>query len=148
MLVFLHIIDNLVNLVFNMLLLILFTHENFLKLAMADNNCIVLTCCNLSDKAFSVFGLKIFFICHHNVRRRIELHKLSPDLPCQMIRYNKKGFCTHSKSFRLHRTCYHFKSLPCTDHMGKKRISPIENSCDGIFLMFIKSNSFSHAFKA
>ena len=52
------------------------------KLRMPDHNRIVLSCCNSSYEPFSIFWLKVFFIRHHNVSRRIELHKFSADLTC------------------------------------------------------------------
>ena len=67
-------------------------HRDLFKLAVANNNGIKIAGCNSAAEAFAVLFFKVFFRCHQNIGRRIQLQILRRPLLRQVIRYNNHRF--------------------------------------------------------
>ncbi len=115
--------------------LALYAHGDLLKLAVPDNDRIVVASGDPTTEFLAVFGLKILAGRNEDVRCRIELQKLGGPLLCQVVRNNEQGFLTKAQPLALHGGSYHFKSLARAHHMGKQGISTVQNVRDGVDLV-------------
>ena len=88
---------NFVDLLFQNGPLALYAHGDLLKLAMADNNGIVVAGGDPTTEFLAVFGFKILTGGNEDICRRIELQKLSGPLLCQVVWHHKKRFLTQAQ---------------------------------------------------
>ena len=88
---------NFVDLLFQNGPLALYTHGDLLKLAMPDNNGIVVAGGDPTTEFLAVFGFKILAGGNEDICRRIELQKLSGPLLCQVVGHHKKRFLTQAQ---------------------------------------------------
>ena len=77
--------------------LALHTHGNLLKLAVADDDGIVVAGGDPSTELLAVLGFKILAGGNEDICRRIELQKLSGPLLCQVVGHHKKRFLTQTQ---------------------------------------------------
>ena len=77
--------------------LALYTHGDLLKLAMPDDNGIVVAGSDPSTEFLAVLGFKILTGSDKDVRCRIELQKLSGPLLCQVVGHHKERFLTQAQ---------------------------------------------------
>ena len=77
--------------------LALYTHGDLLKLAMPDNNGIVVAGGDPSTEFLAVLGFKILAGGNEDICRRIELQKLSCPLLCQVVGHHKERFLTQAQ---------------------------------------------------
>ena len=77
--------------------LALYAHGDLLKLAMPDDNGIVVAGGDAPTEFLAVFGFKILAGGDKNIGRRIELQKLSGPLLCQVVGHHKERFLTQAQ---------------------------------------------------
>lgn len=140
-------VHDLVQLLLQKCLLPLDGNRNFLKLAVTDDDGIVIAGGNSGTEAFSILRLKILAGRHKNVGGGIELQEFACPLLCQMVRDNKQTLLAQPQPLGFHRRRCHLVSFPCTDHMGKQRIAAIKNVCHGVDLMWSQMDFGVHAHK-
>ena len=136
---------NLVDLLLQNGPLALHAHGNLLKLAMADNNGVIVAGGDAPTEFLAVFGFKILAGGNEDICRRIELQKLSGPLLCQVVGHHKEGLLAQAQPLALHGSGYHFEGLACAHHMGKQSISTIQNVGDGVDLVFAERDLRVHA---
>jgi len=88
---------NFVDLLFQNGPLALYTHGDLLKLAMPDNNGIVVAGGDPTTEFLAVFGLKILAGSDKDIGRRIKLQKLSGPLLCQVVGHHKEGLLAQAQ---------------------------------------------------
>ena len=79
--------------------------------------------------------LEVLWRCNEDLRVWVQAQKLCAELLRQMSWHDHEGFLAQPDAFGLHRRGLHFKSLPCTDDMGKKSVPAEHRAGDCIFLM-------------
>jgi len=77
--------------------LALYTHGDLLKLAMPDDNGVIVAGGDPTTEFLAVFGFKILTGSDKDVRCRIELQKLSGPLLCQVVGHHKERFLTQAQ---------------------------------------------------
>ena len=110
--------------------------RNALKLAVPDDDGIVVPGSDAGTEFFSVGSFKILAPCHQKFCIRIKVQKFCRPLLRQVVGDNKKTFLTQAQSFCLHSGGCHLEGLPCSHFVGKQRIAAIEHVRNGIALMF------------
>ena len=93
---------NFVDLLFQNGPLALYAHGDLLKLAMADDDGIVVAGGDASTEFLAVLGLKILTGSDKDVRCRIKLQKLSGPLLCQMVGHHKERLLAQAQPLALH----------------------------------------------
>ena len=122
-------------------------HGDLLKLAVTDDDSIIVAGGNSTAEFLAVLCLKVLFGCHKDVGRGIKLQELGCPLLCQMVGNNKQGLLTQAQPLAFHGGGYHFKGLACSNHMGKQSIAAIKDMGDGVDLMGSQLDLRVHAYK-
>ena len=115
-------------------------HWDLLKLAVSDNDGIVIAGSNTTAELLSVLGLKVLFCSHQNVCRRIELKIFACPLLRQMIRNYKQTLLTKAESLAFLRRRYHLEGLAGTYDVRKQGITAVEDMSNGVDLVRAESN--------
>ena len=102
-------------------------NRNALKLAVADDNSIVVAGGNSSAELLTVSRLKVFLGGSEDVRRGIQSQELGSPLLCQMVRHNEKGLLTQAKTLAFHGSSDHLEGLACTHFVCKESIAAVED---------------------
>ena len=113
----------------------LLRYGDALKLAVSDDDGIVVACGNSAAELLTVSRFKVLFRCGENVGRRVQTEKLACPLFGQVIWNDKQWFLAKSKPFALHRRRYHLEGLPCAYLVCKERVAAVENVGNGVLLM-------------
>ena len=106
-----------------------------LKLAVSDDDCIIIAGCDSAAELFTVSRFKVLFGCGENIGRRIQTEKFACPLFGQMVRNDKQRLLAQAESLAFHRRGYHFKSLARTNFVCKERVATVEDVCNGVLLM-------------
>ena len=122
-------------------------HRNLLKLAVTNDDGIIVTGSNSAAELLTVLRLKVLFCCHKDIGRGIKLQELGCPLLCQMVGNNEQGLLTKAQPLALHGSSYHFKGLTSTNHMGKQSVAAIKDMSNGIHLMGAQLDLRVHAYK-
>ena len=122
-------------------------HRNLLKLAVTNDDGIIVTGSNSAAELLTVLRLKVLFCCHKDIGRGIKLQELGCPLLCQMVGNNEQGLLTKAQTLALHGSSYHFKGLACTNHMGKQCVAAIKDVGNGVNLMGAQLDLRVHAYK-
>ena len=139
---------NLINLFLQLPFLSLGRQRNLLKLAVTDDNGIIVAGCNTSAELLSVCGFKIFLRGNKELGTRIEVEELICPLQGEVVRNHKHGLLAQPKSFALHSGCCHFKGFARTNFVCEQGISTVKHMGDGISLMFTEGNVRVHTAEA
>ena len=123
------------NLLLQKSLLSFLRYGDSLKLAVSDDDCIVVAGCNSAAELLTVSRFKVLFGCGENIGRRIQTEKFTCPLFGQVVRNNEQRLLAQAESLAFHRRGYHFKSLARTNLVCKERIAPVEDVCNGVLLM-------------
>ena len=123
------------NLLLQKSLLSFLRYGDSLKLAVSDDDCIIVAGCNSAAELLTVSRFKVLFGCGENIGRRIQTEKFTCPLFGQMVRNNKQRLLAQAESLAFHRRGYHFKSLARTNFVCKERIASVEDVCNGVLLM-------------
>ena len=122
-------------------------HRDLLKLAVTNDDGIIVTGGNSAAELLTVLCFKVLFGCHKDVGRGIQLQKLGCPLFCQMVGNNEQGLLTKAQTLTLHGSSYHFKGLACANHMGKQSVAAIKDMGNGVDLMGAQLDLRVHAYK-
>ena len=123
------------NLLLQKSLLSFLRYGDSLKLAVSNDDCIVVAGCNSAAELLTVSWFKVFFGCGENIGRRIQTEKFTCPLFGQVVRNDKQRLLAQAESLAFHRRGYHFKSLARTNLVCKERIASVEDVCNGVLLM-------------
>ena len=134
-----------INLLLNDALLPFKGQRYALKLAVPDDDRIVVAGGDAGAEFFAVGGLKVLAPCHQQLSIRVEVQKLRCPLLCQMVGHDKKAFLAQTKAFCFHGRCRHFVGLACAHFVCKQRITAIKHMGDGVALVFPEGDLWVHA---
>ena len=98
-----------INLLLNDALLPFIRQRNTLKLAVADDDCIIVPGGDSGAEFFTVGRFKILFPCHQQLGIGIKVQELRSPLLRQMVGNDKKAFLTQPQPFGFHCGGRHFK---------------------------------------
>ena len=115
--------------------LLLRTDGDTLKLAVADDNGVIVAGGDTGAEFLAVVGFKVLLGSDKDVGRRVEPQKLGCPLFRQMVRHDKNGFLAQSQPLRFHRRGYHFKGFSRANFVCQQRIPAVQHMGDGVFLM-------------
>ena len=116
-------------------LLPLLGHGDLFKLAVADDDGIVVAGGDPGAEPFSVFGFKILFRGNQNIGGGVQLQIFCGPLLGQVIWHHKQTLLTQPQPFALLGGGYHLERLPCPHCVGKQCIPTVKNMGNGIHLM-------------
>ena len=134
-----------INLLLNDTLLPLKGQRNTLKLAMPDDDGVVVAGGDAGAEFFAVGSFKVLAPCHQEFGVRIEVQKLRCPLLRQMVGHHKKTFLAQSQPFCFHSGCRHFVGFACANFVCKQRITAIKHMSNGVALVFPESDLRVHA---
>ena len=134
-----------INLLLNDTLLPLKGQRNALKLAVPNDDGIVVAGGDAGAEFFAVGGFKILAPCHQQLGIRVEIQKLRCPLLCQMVGHYEQRFLAQTKAFCFHGRRCHFVGLACTDFVCKQRITAIKYMGNGVALVFPEGDLRVHA---
>ena len=118
-----------------------------LKLAVADDNGVIVAGGNAGAELLAVACLKVLFGGDKDIGGGIEPQELRGPLLRQVVRHGKEGFLAQAEALALHGGGDHLKGLARAHLMGKERIAAVEVVGDGIELMLPQGDLRIHARK-
>ena len=136
-----------INLLLNDTFLPLKGQRDALKLAMPDDDGIVVPGGDAGTEFFAVGSLKVLAPCYQKFCVRVEVQELRSPLLCQMVGHHKEGFLAQPQPFCFHGRCRHFVGLARTNFVCKQRVTAIKHMGDGISLVFPEGDLRVHADK-
>src|SRR5699024_10913874 len=110
-------------------------HWYLFKLAVSDDDRIVIPRGDPAAELFSVSRFKILLGGHEDIGTRIQPQILRRPLPDKMIWHDKHGLLAKPKPLAFLCGGYHLKGFPCAHLMGKECVPAIEDMGDRIDLM-------------
>ena len=126
----------------------LFGDRDFFKLAVSDDDGIIIAGGDTGTEFFTVSGFKILFGRDEDVRGGIKPQKFRRPLFCQMVRHDEHGFLAKPQPLGFHDGGDHFKGLARADLVRQQRIAAVEYVCNRVFLVFAQRDLRVHAGKA
>ena len=136
-----------INLLLNDTFLPLKGQRDALKLAMPDDDGIVVPGGDAGTEFFAVGSLKVLAPCYQQLGIGVEVQKLACPLLCQMVGHDKKAFLAQPQPFCFHGGCRHFVGFACANFVRKQRITAIKHMGDGVALVLPESDFRVHADK-
>ena len=118
-----------------------------LKLAVADDNGVIVAGGDAGAELLAVACLKVLFGSDKDIGGGVEPQELRGPLLRQVVRHGKEGFLAQAEALSLHGCGDHFKGLARAHLMGKERIAAVEVVGDGIELMLPQGDLRIHARK-
>ena len=134
-----------INLLLNNTLLPLKGQRNALKLAVPNDDSIVVAGGDAGAEFFAVCGLKILAPCHQKFGVGVEVQKIRCPLFRQMVGHYEQGFLAQPQPFRFHSGCRHFVGLARTNFVCKQRITAIKHMSNGVALVLPEGDLRVHA---
>jgi len=125
-------------------LLALQAHGDFLKLAVADDDSVVVPGGNAAAKLLAVLGFKVFLCRYQDVGRRIELEPFRRPLLRDVIGHHDQRLGAKPQAFHLHGGGHHLVSFPCPHLVGQQGIPAVQDVCDGVHLVGPQGNLRVH----
>ena len=110
-------------------------HGDLFKLAVTNDDRIVVAGGNAPAELLSILGLEVLLGGDKNVGRGVELEVFARPLLRQMIGDHKQAFLAQAQPFALLRSRYHLERLPGPHYMGKQGVTAVEDMGNGIDLM-------------
>ena len=138
---------DLVDLLFQNPRLPLFGDGDALKLAVADDNGVVVPGGNPGAELLSIGCLEVLLGRDQEVGRGIEPQKLRRPLLGQMVGDDKHTLLTQPQALALHGRRHHFKGLACPHFVSKQGVAAVEDVGNGVFLVFSQLDLRVHAAK-
>ena len=128
-------VQDLTPLLFQEIPLALHTHRDFLKLAVSDNDGVIVAGGDPAAEPLAVLGFKVLPGRHQNIGRGVELQILRRPLLRQVVGHHEQAFLAQPQPLALLGGSYHFKCFPCPHHMGQQGVPSVEDVGDGVHLM-------------
>ena len=123
-------------------------HGDLFKLAVSDDDSIVISRSNTGTELLTVASFKVLFRCYKDIGRRIELEPLRCPLLGDVVRDDNQRLGTQSQTLALHGCCDHLEGLSCSYLVCQQRVSAVHDVSDGIDLMLSQSDFRIHAIEA
>ena len=140
-------LGDLVDLLLDDALLALGGNRDVLKLAVTDDDRVVIARGDARAELLAVRLFKVLLGRHEDVRAGIQSQELGCPLLRQVIGHDEHGFVAQPQPLALHRSRCHFVCLPCPYLVCKQRIPAVEHMRDGIPLVLAQADFRVHAGK-
>jgi len=134
-----------INLLLNDTLLPLKGQRNALKLAVPDDDGIVVPGGDAGAEFFTIGGFKVLAPCHQQLGIGVEVQKLACPLFRQVVGHHEQRFLAQTKAFRFHSRCRHFVGFSSPNFVRKQRITAIKHMSNSVALMNPESDLRVHA---
>ena len=108
-------------------LLPLFRHGNLLKLAVTDDDGIVIAGGDAGTELLAVLGFKVLFGGNQNIGGGVKLEPLCRPLLCDVVGHHNQGLGAQPQPLALHCRCNNFEGLACPYFVGKASYCLIPN---------------------
>ena len=118
-----------------------------LKLAVPDDDGIIVAGGDAGAEFFAVGSFKILAPCYQKLGIGVRIQELRSPLLRQVVGDNKKTFLTQAQSFCLHSGGCHLEGLSGTNFVCKQRITAIKHMSNGVALVFPEGNFRVHTDK-
>ena len=141
-------VHDLVDLPLNDDLLSLGGHGNFLKLAVSDDNGVIVAGGDPCTEFLAVLRFKILFGRHKDIGRGIELEPFSRPLLGNVVGNDNQRLGTQTQPLALHGRRHHLIGLAGAHLMGKQRVPTVHDVRDGIDLVLSQGDLRVHTRKA
>ncbi len=112
-----------------------------LKLAVADDNCVVVTGRDAGAELFPVGRLKVFLRCDKDICPRIEAKEITSPLLDQVVGDDIETLLGKAQAFRFHACGNHEECLARTYAMGEKRVVSVQD-VGGCVLLVVHQGDF------
>ena len=109
--------------------------RDFLKLAVPNDDSIIVAGGDAGAEFFSLPGLKVLLGGDEDIGGGIEAEKLGSGLPGQVVRNHENGLVAQAQPLALHGGGDHFKGLARAHLMGQESIASVKDVSNGIDLM-------------
>ena len=106
--------------------------RNALKLAVSDDDGIVVAGGDAGAELFAVSRLKVLFGNGEDIGRGVQTQELRRPLLDQVIGHHKHGLVAKTEALALHRRRDHLEGLARADFVRKERVAAIQNVSNGI----------------
>ena len=128
-------VQDLTPLLFQKIPLPLYAYRDLLKLAVADDDGVIVAGGDPAAEPLAVLGFKVLAGGYQNVGGGVELQILGRPLLCQMVGHHEQALLAQAQPLALLGGGYHFKGFPCPHHMGQQGVPAVEDVGDGVHLM-------------
>ena len=122
-------------------------HGDALKLAVTDDNGVIVAGGDAGAELLAVTGFKILFGGYKDIGGGVEPQELRGPLFRQVVWHRKEGFLAQAEALALHGGGDHLKCLARAHLMGKERVAAVEVVGDGVELMLPQRDLRIHARK-
>ena len=136
-----------INLLLNDTFLPLKGQRDALKLAMPDDDGIVVPGGDAGTEFFAVGSLKVLAPCYQQLGIGVEVQELACPLLRQVIGHHKQRFLAQPQPFCFHSGCRHFVGFARANFVCKQRITAIKHMSDGVALVLPEGDLRVHADK-
>ena len=110
-------------------LLALGGERDFFKLAVADDDSVIIPGGDSGAELFAVLLFKILFRCHQDIGGGVQLQEIRSEIPDDVIRHHKQGFVGQAKPLCLHCGGDHLIALASPHHMAEQGVAAV--NCPG-----------------
>ena len=126
---------NLCDLLLQKSLLPFLRYRDSFKLAVSDDDCVIVAGCDSAAELLAVSRLEVLFGSGEDICGGIQPEELACPLFGQVVRDNKKRLLAQAESLAFHSRRNHFKSFACTNFVCKECIAAVEDVGNRVFLM-------------
>ena len=123
------------NLAFQNGLLALHTHRDFFKLAVADDDSVIVPGGNAAAKFLPVLGFKVFLRGNQDIGAGIELQPFRRPLLGDVVRHHDQRFGAKPQALHLHGGCHHLVGLARPHLVGQQGIPAVKDMGNRVDLM-------------
>ena len=118
---------------------------DFLKLAVADDDRVVVAGGDAGAEFLAVFGFKVLLAGHQQIGRGVQRQELAGPLVDDVVGNHEQRFLGKPQPPQFHGGSGHFKGFASAHTMGQQRVAAVQNMSDGVFLVGAQLDFRVHA---
>ena len=118
---------------------------DFLKLAVADDDRVVVAGGDAGAEFLAVFGFKVLLAGHQQIGRGVQRQELAGPLVDDVVGNHEQRFLGQPQPPQLHGGSGHFKSFARAHTMSQQRVAAVQNVGNGVFLVGAQLDFRVHA---
>ena len=119
-------------------------HGDFFKLAVADDDGVVVPGGNAAAKLLAVLGFKVFLCRYQDIGRRIELKPFRRPLFRDVVGHHNQRLGAKPQALHLHGGGHHLVGLARPHLVGQQGVSAVQDMRDGVHLVGPQGNLRVH----
>ena len=121
---------------------------NTLKLAVSNDDSVIISGGDTGAELLTVMGLKVFFGGHKDIGGWVKPQKLRCPLLGQVVRHDKKGLLAQPQPLGFHSGGHHLERLSRTHFVRQQRIAAVEDMGNSAQLMLPQGDGRVHSSKS